>query len=938
MPNHNDNTPDVSAITRDLQALVDEAARRVRGSIDRVAAEDGQRAERGFEAKLARRIAGLPPARKARLAARAAPRLAARLAVSREVAAEAVDIGAHRSQIREWLQRWSERDMTGVGEILERERDPKVWRPESVALRVKRVTCRNPTLDASRRDEIKIAAIGHDIYRRRDQRIGPIDLGKFSEDEVRAIDRKLAGFAVLDGMWSDCLYLATIFLAEADKGGGMEGFIAEHGLDSQEMLELIAVASASEVFTLMGVDALDGDVFEPGRIVSALGLGIGSLLAVGAPGTIGVPDATKVLARLGSVLWRLIKEVVVQIFRDWIADMWEDDNFPPQVVQLHLGAPDGAEPSARSIPATAVFRLEEEGLLRTNVARYDIELAWEIEYARGSVVSTPPATEASGAQAIENLDKIEHIVVVMLENRSFDHMLGFLTADRRRPGFDDPFARQKFCTVARDTIAGMPALKVPVAHCTDTQNINDPGHEWEDVLWQVARVEPEPGDGWPDAAAYQALVDARRAMGGFAENYLKTLLEYDDLDLPPGGPITGARLQKIKAQLGDVMNYHPADHVPTFDLFATEFAVCDRWFSSFPGNTWVNRTIALSGGPARKNGSYIVDNTMPFTTPSMFRILDERRYRNKPIEWAFYAQDVPSLLMVDAQYARELAKIGDATPGRLRTIERFFADAEADRLPHVSWLDPNFVDIGDMRENLTGFDPSLDTDGYKWAQLLAANTANDDHPPTDVSHGQNFLLAVFLALFRSKAWSKTMLVVTYDEHGGFHDHVTPPYLDPAIAEGPQFRSLGVRVPAMVVSPWVDRQLVSHTQFDHTSILKTILMKFCRDAQGKLPAVSPRVTTANHLGGLLNSKVPRFTPQGPRRGFLARVSDGLELVLSARCLRDLERRPNIARPPTRLQQQLSLGREKLLRESKLDARDFAGMVRTASRRALRERRS
>lgn len=315
---------------------------------------------------------------------------------------------------------------------------------------------------------------------------------------------------------------------------------------------------------------------------------------------------------------------------------------------------------------------------------------------------------------------------------------------------------------------------------------------------------------------------------------------------------------------------------------------------------------------------------MPFVMRSFFRDLDARRYRGGPIEWACYSQDVPTLLMVDTSYAGELRKVGRATPGRLRTIERFFADAAADRLPHVSWIDPNFVDIGDIRDNLTGFDPDLDTDGYRPAHLFAPNAANDDHPPTDVSHGQSFVLAVFTALLRSPAWQKTMLVVTYDEHGGFQDHVPPPDLG-ALAEGPAFTSLGVRVPALVVSPWVDRQLVSHTQFDHTSIIKTILLKFGRDAHGELPGLTPRVAAANHLGGLLDATAPRFVPGQPRREFLARVNDGVDLVLQARRSRDA-RRPPAAGGPTRLQRQIAEGREALLKLALLDTREFAAAVR------------
>ena len=134
----------------------------------------------------------------------------------------------------------------------------------------------------------------------------------------------------------------------------------------------------------------------------------------------------------------------------------------------------------------------------------------------------------------------------------------------------------------------------------------------------------------------------------------------------------------------------------------------------------------------------------------------------------------------------------------------FIEDAARGALPSVAWIDPNFSNF-----NPIGFRP------------------NDDHVPADIRDGQDLVLAVYHALATSPHWERTLLIVFYDEHGGFFDHAAPPEAlddDPAT-----FGRYGVRVPALIVSPWIEPGSVSHTLFDHTSIIKTILLRFCPDA-------------------------------------------------------------------------------------------------------------
>jgi phospholipase C len=143
-----------------------------------------------------------------------------------------------------------------------------------------------------------------------------------------------------------------------------------------------------------------------------------------------------------------------------------------------------------------------------------------------------------------------------------------------------------------------------------------------------------------------------------------------------------------------------------------------------------------------------------------------------------------------------------------------------------------------------------------------ANPPADDHPPGTILAGQRFIASVYRALAAGPLWQRTLLVIVYDEHGGFFDHVEPPTL-------PNGDRLGVRVPALLVSPWVRRGHVSKVRYDHTAILRTILDRFCAES-GAPPSMGSRVDSAHDLGGELLAPHPRATT--PTIPFI-RVPDG-----------------------------------------------------------------
>jgi phospholipase C len=380
---------------------------------------------------------------------------------------------------------------------------------------------------------------------------------------------------------------------------------------------------------------------------------------------------------------------------------------------------------------------------------------------------------------VENLSRIDHFVVLMLENRSFDHMLGYLKLEGGVPvdGLEASMANR------------YRGKEYRIRHLRTTKLTpdQDPGHRGADVREQLAN-----------------------GNGGFVANYAK----HNPRDPDPG----------------TVMGYYNGTDLPVYDHLAREYAVCDRWFCSVPGATWPNRLYAMCG---RAAGSKDNKRRPIYAVPSFVRHLDRKR-----VSWRWYAHEyVATLRFADDRYrfslsARNFRYFNRRTAALGRS---FLEHAASGDLAAVSWIDPNFVDF----------------------DLLGPAGSNDDHPPSDVKAGQRLVLALYTALASSPQWSKTLLVVTYDEHGGFFDHVPPPAAKDSSAA---FRSYGARVPALVVSPWIPRGAVSSELYDHTSIVKTILLRFCRNADGSIPDMGARLASANHLGGLLTLSRARAKPR------------------------------------------------------------------------------
>jgi phospholipase C len=462
-------------------------------------------------------------------------------------------------------------------------------------------------------------------------------------------------------------------------------------------------------------------------------------------------------------------------------------------------------------------------------------------------------TEADSAL---NLHKVDHIVVLMLENRSFDHMLGYVSLEGGRDEVDGLRAE-----LAND----YDGRRYPIHLLDATAITDDPDHSADAVDLQLSGGK----------------------MDGFVASYANTLSD---------GGITGGDVSRV-------MGYYNAAHVPVYDHIASEFAICDRWFSSVPGATWPNRLYAICG---RAAGSR--DDLPPHVPPLYRRRSFVRHLDAHGISWKWYSFEVGTLRLADAHYRlghhHRFAFFSHTGLNWRERLERsidiaepsFLEDAARGSLPAVSWIDPNFSNY-----NPIGFEP------------------NDDHAPADIKDGQELVLAVYHALATGPQWEKVMLIIFYDEHGGFFDHFPPPEApddDPKM-----FGRYGVRVPGLIVSPWVEPGSVSHTPYDHTSISKTILLRFCPRAlqksrldhgalawlerRGSPRYMGTRVAHANHLGELLTRETPRRPPDR-----YALIQDAAERAAVRSQGAPIEQDP-LARPPlTDLQRRIAAAHNKL----------------------------
>jgi phospholipase C len=306
--------------------------------------------------------------------------------------------------------------------------------------------------------------------------------------------------------------------------------------------------------------------------------------------------------------------------------------------------------------------------------------------------------------------------------------------------------------------------------------------------------------------------------------------------------IDGGRMDGFAATSPQSMVYWTDADLPFYYSLAKTFTLANRWFCSAPCQTYPNRRFLMAGtayGNISTDSASFQDPPPPNGT-----IFDQLSAHG--LSWRNYFTDLPSTGIIPS--------IIEKHPANLAPISSFFADCAAGTLPAVSLVDPEFGVAGEVGGPLSSLPlPPADTA----ADRLSAQ-GGDEENPQDIQIGQAFVAKVVNAVLASPAWPRTLLVWTYDEHGGYYDHVPPPAavapdsIPPKL--GPNdvpggYDIYGPRVPAVVVSPYSRPHAVTDVVHDHTSILATIEHKW------NLPALTKRDAAATTLADFLDTRRP-----------------------------------------------------------------------------------
>ncbi|MFL6277195.1 MAG: alkaline phosphatase family protein [Blastocatellia bacterium] len=363
-------------------------------------------------------------------------------------------------------------------------------------------------------------------------------------------------------------------------------------------------------------------------------------------------------------------------------------------------------------------------------------------------------------------DKIKHVVVLMLENRSLDNMMGFLYPDR--PEFNGVTPNTYYNKIH----ATGKVFAKPLPSSLTTGCLKNPS--------------PDPGEGF-DHVNTELNITPETPLGdnsGFLRDYFQ---------------VTGS------AELAPhIMYSYTPEQVPIISTLAKHFAVSDQWFCSAPTETFPNRLYVATGTSA----GLLYDGAL--FDPDFFQYLADlptvfNMFEDSGKTWKSYFHDVA--------FNWVLLQDGSFTSPNIDSYELHFqSDLDGDNFPDYAFIEPAYA-----------FFP------------------NDEHPPHDVTAGEALIADVYNRICQSQYWESTLLIITYDEHGGCYDHVTPPPAPPpdtiySINPPFNFDRYGVRVPAVFISPYISRRTIvravpdwnftlTDLPFDHTTVIKTLTNLF-----------------------------------------------------------------------------------------------------------------
>jgi phospholipase C len=419
-----------------------------------------------------------------------------------------------------------------------------------------------------------------------------------------------------------------------------------------------------------------------------------------------------------------------------------------------------------------------------------------------------------------NQQVIRHIFVLMLENRSFDHMFGYsgisgIDAHTGQPTAVNGLTGQDYSNRCQPNLGTnvLTSQSSPPRYKFSMVD-GDPPHEFEDVLVQLCGPSDFLVDGKLLDGKYPAVKPPNDT--GFVASYQQV------------GPETPER----------VMQGFGAADLPALHTLASEFAILDRWFASMPGPTWPNRFFVHAASSAG------LDNS-----PDVWHVV-----KSGALEVDRYQFDHGTIY--DLLYSKGLK----------------FRIYHGDEFPVVAAIRPKSgaFEIDDYFHDFASFQTALDATYDAAFTFIEPNYGaviphstfeggNSMHPIDDVRSGESLIKTVYEAIRASPLWNSSMLLIVCDEHGGFFDHVTPPPApspgdkpgdDDYNMHGFRFDQYGVRVPAIVISPWVAKNVIDHRLYDHSSVPATLERLF------GLPPLTNRDAAATDLLDLVTELKPR----------------------------------------------------------------------------------
>src|SRR5262245_27103464 len=433
-------------------------------------------------------------------------------------------------------------------------------------------------------------------------------------------------------------------------------------------------------------------------------------------------------------------------------------------------------------------------------------------YTEGPVVRDHRGGAPGGGVVVteDRSSKIKHVFVLMLENRSFDHVLGHsgITGTDAETGV--PTAIDGLKGTESNSHNG---TTYTVSRGALDTAVHSPGHGFTSVLIQLCGQGARYDSGQP----YPAINNS-----GFVADHAR---------LYPDNPD------------GAMKCFTPAQ-VPVITALAREFVVCDRWFCSMPGPTEPNRWFVHAGTAGDRDNNlkwyeYADGMGLPwggieFKNGSIFSLL-----KKKGVKYRIYACDeFPNVALLD---------------GVSRTFD--------------------VDDFDDFAEDVTSesYDAAYTFIEPSYDPFREYKAGNSQHPLGSVKAGELLIKRTYEALRKSPIWASSMLVVTYDEHGGFYDHVAPPAARPTGSKGRAtgflFDRLGPRVPAVIVSPLIPKNLLDHRVYEHSSVLATLISRF------HLDPLTPRTSSSRNFKHLVTLNAPRedapMTLPDPMAGVMAR---------------------------------------------------------------------